>query len=72
MLSNLLEQRHQLEIKSVLAKAFSSSVGSSDIHPYYYKAKHIPSTNDITILTTITKSRIQTLATLAERYQGIV
>ncbi|CAO3589942.1 unnamed protein product [Absidia cylindrospora] len=64
------ERQHQLKMKSVLAKAFSSSVGNSDIHPYYYKAKHNPPTNDITILTTITKSRIQTLATLAQRYQG--
>lgn len=57
-------------MKSVFAKAFSSSVGNSDIQPYHHKAKHTPITNDITILTTITKSRIHTLAILAERYQG--
>jgi glycosyltransferase-like protein LARGE len=57
-------------MKSVFAKAFSSSVGNSDIQPYHHKAKHTPIANDITILTTITKSRIPTLAILAERYQG--
>ncbi|KAI8337535.1 glycosyl-transferase for dystroglycan-domain-containing protein [Chlamydoabsidia padenii] len=57
-------------MKTVFKKTFSSSVGNSDIRPYYYKAKHTPSANDITIMTTITKSRIHTLAILAERYQG--
>ncbi|CAO3594008.1 unnamed protein product [Absidia cylindrospora] len=64
------DEQHQLEMKSVFAKAFSTSVGSSDIHPFYYKAKYSPAANDITILTTITKSRIHTLAILTQRYQG--
>ncbi|KAI8078632.1 glycosyl-transferase for dystroglycan-domain-containing protein [Halteromyces radiatus] len=63
-------QQHQLPTKSVFEKAFSASVGNSDIQPYYFKANHHPTINDITILTTITKSRIHTLAILAERYQG--
>ncbi|KAI8338988.1 glycosyl-transferase for dystroglycan-domain-containing protein [Chlamydoabsidia padenii] len=57
-------------MKSVFTKAFASSVGNNDIQPYYHKAQHTPIINDITILTTITKSRISTLAILAERYQG--
>ncbi|KAI9304643.1 glycosyl-transferase for dystroglycan-domain-containing protein [Cunninghamella echinulata] len=59
-----------LQMKTVLEKAFSSSVGNIDIVPFYFKAKHDPIENDITILTSITRSRISTLKRLAERYQG--
>ncbi|CAO3645678.1 unnamed protein product [Cunninghamella blakesleeana] len=62
--------QHQLLMKTILKKAFSSSAGNIDMTPFYYKAKHEPIENDITILTSITRSRITTLKRLAERYEG--
>ncbi|ORX46057.1 hypothetical protein DM01DRAFT_1339694 [Hesseltinella vesiculosa] len=64
------DQLHQMDLAVVQEKAFSASVGQHTIEPYYHKASQTPQDSDITITTTITKSRIDTLARLAARYQG--
>ncbi|KAI8060743.1 glycosyl-transferase for dystroglycan-domain-containing protein [Gongronella butleri] len=63
-------QAHQIDKTLLQEKLFASSAGSHDIQPYFYKATSEPANNAITITTTITRSRIPTLARLANRYRG--
>ena len=68
--SSLSDQAHQIDKTLLQEKLFASSVGTHDIQPYFYKATNVPAQDQITITTTITKSRIPTLARLANRFKG--
>lgn len=53
-----------------MRKAFATALGPSRIVPHYIRAKARAQADDVTILTLVTRDRLDVLGRLATRYQG--
>ena len=56
--------------KTILSKAFASSMRPSNMIPYFYRAAGSFRRDDITITTLVTSNRFEVLARLAKKYKG--
>jgi hypothetical protein len=56
--------------RTVLSKAFASSMRPSNVLPYYFRASGSFERDDITITTLVTSNRFEVLARLVKKYKG--
>ena len=57
--------------RTVVSKAFSSSMRPSNVFPYFYRASGSFNRDDITVTTLITSNRFEVFARLVEKYRGL-
>ena len=55
----------------LLSKGTASSMGPSNVIPYFYRAKGSFDADDITVTTLITSNRFKVFARLVEKYRGL-
>ena len=60
-----------LNLGPILSKGTASSMGPSNIIPYFYRAKGTFDPDDITVTTLITSNRFKVFARLVEKYRGL-
>jgi len=61
-----------LNLGPILSKGTASSMGPSNIIPYFYRAKGTFDPDDITVTTLITSNRFKVFARLVEKYRGLL
>jgi hypothetical protein len=57
--------------RTMLAKAFATSMRPSSVLPYFYRASGSFKRDDITITTLVTSNRFEVLARLVKKYKGL-
>jgi len=60
-----------VDARTVVSKAFSSSMRPSNVIPYFYRASGSFNRDDITVTTLITSNRFEVFARLVEKYRGL-
>lgn len=62
---------NMVDERTVLSKAFASSMRPSNVLPYFYRASGSFDKDDITITTLVTSNRFEVLARLVKKYKGL-
>lgn len=61
---------NMVDERTMLSKAFATSMRPSNVLPYFYRASGSFEKDDITITTLVTSNRFEVLSRLVEKYKG--